>query len=78
MGSIKHHLNLPLKAPSSIQIPKSGNRSLDHGKSIFIFGDNQLDNLFLSTSQQTEAFFMKFGAIRIDYIENGWDEGLHR
>ena len=39
---------------------------------------NQLDNLFLSTSQQTEAFFMKFGAIRIDYIENGWDEGLHR
>jgi len=39
---------------------------------------NQLDNLFLSTSQQTEAFFLKFGAIRIDYIENGWDEGLHR
>ena len=39
---------------------------------------NQLGNLLLSTSQQTEAFFMKFGAIRIDYIENGWDEGLHR
>ena len=39
---------------------------------------NQLDKLFLSTSQQTEAFFMKFGAIRIDYIENGWGEGLHR
>ena len=39
---------------------------------------NQLDNLFLSTSQQTEAFFLKFGAIRINYIENGWDEGLHR
>ena len=39
---------------------------------------NQLDNLFLSTSQQTEVFFLKFGAIRIDYIENGWDEGLHR
>ena len=39
---------------------------------------NQLNNLFLSTSQQTEAFFLKFGAIRIDYIENGWDEGLHR
>ena len=39
---------------------------------------NQLDKLFLSTSQQTEAFFVKFGAIRIDYIENGWGEGLHR
>ena len=39
---------------------------------------NQLDNLFLSTSQQTEAFFMKFGARRIDFIENGWGEGLHR
>jgi len=39
---------------------------------------NQLDNLFLSTSQQTEAFFLKFGSIRINYIENGWDEGLHR
>ena len=39
---------------------------------------NQLDKLFLYTSQQTEAFFVKFGAIRIDYIENGWGEGLHR
>ena len=39
---------------------------------------NDIDDLSLSTSQHTEAFFMKFGARRIDFIENGWGEGLHR
>jgi GNAT superfamily N-acetyltransferase len=32
----------------------------------------------ISTSQHAEAYFRRYGAVRIEYEEHGWGEGMHR
>ena len=57
---------------------RSGAGGAMMGQYIDYLVTNQKSFGSISTSQHAEAYFQRYGAVRKEYEEHGWGEGMHR
>ena len=40
--------------------------------------DNGVERVLIAASQHSGPFFAKFGAEQLDFIKDGWGDGMHK